>query len=87
MISSFSFASFPVESHLLRIPSCRKQLTGLKIIRLHLYISEILTPLMLLNILVCGGGCADPSLAFWLARAGHRVTVIERFPALRASGA
>ena len=42
---------------------------------------------MVLNILVCGGGCAGPSLAFWLARAGHRVTIVERFPALRASGA
>ena len=26
------------------------------------------------------------ALAFWLARAGHHVTVIERFPALRAGG-
>ena len=42
---------------------------------------------MVLNVLICGGGCAGPSLAFWLARAGHRVTVVERFPALRASGA
>ena len=40
-----------------------------------------------LNILICGGGCAGPSLAFWLARTGHRVTVVERFPALRATGA
>ncbi|KAI8578326.1 hypothetical protein K450DRAFT_247286 [Umbelopsis ramanniana AG] len=40
-----------------------------------------------LKILICGGGCAGPSLAFWLARAGHRVTIVERFPALRASGA
>lgn len=41
----------------------------------------------LLEILICGGGCAGPALAYWLARAGHRVVVIERFPALRASGA
>lgn len=40
-----------------------------------------------LKILICGGGCAGPALAFWLARAGHRVTVVERFPALRATGA
>lgn len=40
-----------------------------------------------LKILICGGGCAGPALAFWLARAGHRVVVVERFPALRASGA
>ena len=42
---------------------------------------------MALNILICGGGCAGPSLAFWLARAGHRVTIVERFPVLRAHGA
>ncbi|KAJ5717322.1 FAD/NAD(P)-binding domain-containing protein [Penicillium malachiteum] len=42
---------------------------------------------MPLNILICGGGCAGPSLAFWLARNGHQITVVERFPALRAHGA
>lgn len=40
-----------------------------------------------LRVLICGGGCAGPALAFWLARSGHRVTVVERFPALRATGA
>ena len=30
-----------------------------------------------LRVLICGGGCGGPSLAFWLARAGHRVTVRE----------
>ncbi len=40
-----------------------------------------------LKILICGGGCAGPALAYWLARGGHRVVVVERFPALRASGA
>ncbi|KIX04836.1 uncharacterized protein Z518_05707 [Rhinocladiella mackenziei CBS 650.93] len=40
-----------------------------------------------LKVLICGSGCAGPALAFWLARAGHRVVIIERFPALRASGA
>ncbi|KAL8774448.1 MAG: hypothetical protein Q9209_000821 [Squamulea sp. 1 TL-2023] len=40
-----------------------------------------------LKIIVYGGGCAGPSLAFWLARAGYRVTIVERFPALRATGA
>ncbi|KAI4242810.1 MAG: hypothetical protein L6R42_010912 [Xanthoria sp. 1 TBL-2021] len=40
-----------------------------------------------LNILICGGGCAGPSLAFWLVQAGHHVTIVERFPALRATGA
>lgn len=40
-----------------------------------------------LKVLICGGGCAGPALAFWLARSGHQVTVVERFPILRASGA
>ncbi len=40
-----------------------------------------------LKILICGGGCGGPSLAFWLAHSGHHVTIVERFPALRASGA
>ncbi|KAL4898281.1 monooxygenase [Aspergillus ambiguus] len=42
---------------------------------------------MPLKILICGGGCAGPALAFWLAKSGHQVVVVERFPALRASGA
>jgi 2-polyprenyl-6-methoxyphenol hydroxylase-like FAD-dependent oxidoreductase len=42
---------------------------------------------MALKILICGGGIAGQALAFWLARGGHRVTVVERFPALRATGA
>ncbi|MET8658425.1 FAD-dependent monooxygenase [Streptomyces griseus] len=40
-----------------------------------------------LRILVAGGGVAGEALAFWLSRGGHEVTVAERFPALRASGA
>lgn len=40
-----------------------------------------------LNVLICGGGIAGPALAYWLARSGHRVTIVERFPALRATGA
>ncbi|MEU6054651.1 FAD-dependent monooxygenase [Streptomyces xanthochromogenes] len=40
-----------------------------------------------LKVLVCGGGVAGEALAHWLARGGHRVTVVERFPALRATGA
>ncbi|MGR6432437.1 FAD-dependent oxidoreductase [Rhizobium sp. PAMB 3174] len=40
-----------------------------------------------LKVLVCGGGIAGPALAYWLARSGHRVVVVERFPSLRASGA
>ena len=40
-----------------------------------------------LKVLVCGGGCAGPAVALWLARAGHQITVVERFSALRATGA
>jgi 2-polyprenyl-6-methoxyphenol hydroxylase-like FAD-dependent oxidoreductase len=40
-----------------------------------------------LKILVGGGGVAGQAAAFWLARGGHHVTVVERFPALRAAGA
>ncbi|MFF6995918.1 FAD-dependent oxidoreductase [Streptomyces sp. NPDC008313] len=40
-----------------------------------------------LRVLVAGGGIAGQALAYWLARGGHRVTVVERFPALRATGA
>ncbi|MFE7992660.1 FAD-dependent monooxygenase [Streptomyces shenzhenensis] len=40
-----------------------------------------------LRVLVAGGGTAGQVLAFWLTRGGHRVTVVERFPALRAAGA
>ncbi|KAI1103434.1 putative monooxygenase [Jackrogersella minutella] len=40
-----------------------------------------------LKILICGGGIAGPALAFWLARTEHRVVVVERYPALRATGA
>lgn len=40
-----------------------------------------------LKVLICGAGCAGPALAFWLVRAGHAVTVVERSPDLRTSGA
>lgn len=40
-----------------------------------------------LKILICGGGCAGPALAYWLARDGHKVVICERYPALRATGA
>jgi 2-polyprenyl-6-methoxyphenol hydroxylase-like FAD-dependent oxidoreductase len=38
------------------------------------------------KVLVSGAGIAGNALAFWLSRLGHSVTVVERFPALRASG-
>jgi 2-polyprenyl-6-methoxyphenol hydroxylase-like FAD-dependent oxidoreductase len=38
------------------------------------------------RVLVSGAGVAGPSFAYWLARAGHRTTVVERAPALREGG-
>jgi 2-polyprenyl-6-methoxyphenol hydroxylase-like FAD-dependent oxidoreductase len=40
-----------------------------------------------MHVLISGAGIAGPSLAYWLGRGGHTVTVVERAPALRASGA
>ncbi|MCS7480414.1 FAD-dependent oxidoreductase [Umezawaea endophytica] len=40
-----------------------------------------------LKVLVCGGGIAGQAVAYWLARGGHEVVVVERHPALRATGA
>ncbi|MFD4640848.1 FAD-dependent monooxygenase [Lentzea sp. NPDC058436] len=40
-----------------------------------------------LKVLVCGGGVAGQAVAHWLARGGHQVVVVERFPSLRATGA
>ena len=39
-----------------------------------------------LNVLVAGASIAGPTTAYWLAKAGATVTVIERFPALRTNG-
>ncbi|KAG6191061.1 hypothetical protein E4U47_001111 [Claviceps purpurea] len=39
-----------------------------------------------LNILIAGAGIAGPSLAFWLQRLGHSVTIIERSSSLRTGG-
>lgn len=39
-----------------------------------------------LNILVVGGGIAGPVAAYWLAKAGHRVTIIERASSLLKTG-
>ena len=36
-----------------------------------------------LNILISGAGIAGPVLAFFLARAGHTITILERSPTLR----
>lgn len=39
-----------------------------------------------LNVLIVGASVAGPTAAYWLAKAGANVTVIERFPQLRTSG-
>ncbi len=39
-----------------------------------------------LRILIVGASIAGPATAYWLAKAGAHVTVIERFPRLRANG-
>ncbi len=39
-----------------------------------------------LKILISGGGVAGCSLAFWLAKLNHNVTVVEHFPTLRTTG-
>jgi 2-polyprenyl-6-methoxyphenol hydroxylase-like FAD-dependent oxidoreductase len=38
------------------------------------------------NILISGAGIAGSTLAFWLGRAGHEVTIVERAPDLRLGG-
>ncbi|KAJ8129599.1 hypothetical protein O1611_g4034 [Lasiodiplodia mahajangana] len=39
-----------------------------------------------LRVLISGGGIAGNSLAFWLSKIGHDITVVERFPSLRDTG-
>ncbi|MEV0564361.1 FAD-dependent monooxygenase [Dactylosporangium sp. NPDC050588] len=39
-----------------------------------------------MDILISGASVAGPSLALWLHRTGHRVTVVERAPSLRGGG-
>ncbi|KIV79760.1 hypothetical protein PV11_07305 [Exophiala sideris] len=39
-----------------------------------------------LKVLINGVGIAGNALAFWLSKLGHDVTIIERFPDLRATG-
>ncbi|WP_344615522.1 FAD-dependent monooxygenase [Dactylosporangium salmoneum] len=39
-----------------------------------------------MDILISGASVAGPSLAFWLQRYGHSVTVVEKAPALRGGG-
>lgn len=46
----------------------------------------MIMPLTTLRILISGGGIAGNALAYWLAKQGHDITVVERFPHLRATG-
>lgn len=39
-----------------------------------------------LRCLISGGGVAGTSLAFWLSKLGHDVTVVEQYPSLRTTG-
>jgi 2-polyprenyl-6-methoxyphenol hydroxylase-like FAD-dependent oxidoreductase len=39
-----------------------------------------------MKILINGAGVAGPTLAWWLARSGHEVTLVERAPAPRSGG-
>lgn len=39
-----------------------------------------------LNVLIVGASVAGPTAAYWFAKAGASVTIIERFPALRING-
>jgi 2-polyprenyl-6-methoxyphenol hydroxylase-like FAD-dependent oxidoreductase len=39
------------------------------------------------SVLISGGGIAGASLAYWLGASGYAVTVVERAPGLRTSGA
>ena len=38
------------------------------------------------KILICGGGVADPTCAYWLNQYGHSVVIVERAKALRDGG-
>ncbi len=39
-----------------------------------------------MNVLIVGAGVAGPTLAYWLKRAGHTPTLVERAPELRRGG-
>lgn len=39
-----------------------------------------------MRVLIVGAGVAGPTLAFWLLRDGHQVTLVERAPQLRRGG-
>ena len=39
-----------------------------------------------MDVLISGAGIAGPTLAWWLLRDGHNVTIVEKAPAFRAGG-
>lgn len=39
-----------------------------------------------MRVLIVGAGIAGPTLAYWLERTGHEVTLLEQFPRLREGG-
>lgn len=39
-----------------------------------------------MRVLIVGAGIAGPTLAYWLLRAGHEPTLVERAPELRRGG-
>ncbi len=39
-----------------------------------------------MKVLIVGAGIAGPTLAYWLLRAGHETTLVERAPELRSGG-
>lgn len=39
-----------------------------------------------MKILISGAGITGNALAFWLTKLGHEITIIERYPSLRANG-
>ena len=39
-----------------------------------------------MKLLISGAGIAGTSLALWLSKLGHDITVVEHFPSLRATG-
>ncbi|KEF53001.1 uncharacterized protein A1O9_10909 [Exophiala aquamarina CBS 119918] len=39
-----------------------------------------------LRVLIVGASVARPTAAYWFARAGAQVTIIERFPSFHANG-
>lgn len=39
-----------------------------------------------MKVLISGAGIAGPTLAYWLLKAGHEVTIVERAPELRTGG-